>query len=150
MAVAQWRLGAPSRVSDLLEHGLRLALLVDDPVGCANCVEVFAWIAGTSDPRRTSTLLGAAEALGRAAGSSLVFVPNLLVYHDECEQSVRRILTAHAFEVCRQHGKAMDIDSAVAYALGEHPQKTTSPGTPHLTKREQQVAELIAEGLPTR
>jgi non-specific serine/threonine protein kinase len=150
MAVAQWRLGAQSRVTEFLEQGLRLARLVDDPVGCANCIEVFAWIAGTSDPRRAGTLMGAAEALGRAAGSSSVFVPNLLVYHEECERSARRMLTAHVFEESRQHGGAMDIDSAVAYALREQPEKPTFPDSPRLTKREQQVADLVAEGLTNK
>ncbi|WP_213575254.1 protein kinase [Rhodococcus sp. USK13] len=150
MAVAQWRLGAQSRVTKFLEQGLRLARLVDDPVGCANCIEVFAWIAGTSDPRRAGTLMGAAEALGRAAGSSSVFVPNLLVYHEECERSARRMLTAHLFEESRQHGGAMDIDSAVAYALREQPEKPTFPDSPRLTKREQQVADLVAEGLTNK
>ncbi|BAH51263.1 putative LuxR family transcriptional regulator [Rhodococcus opacus B4] len=150
MAVAQWRLGAQSRVSELLEQGLRLARLADDPVGCANCVEVYAWIAGPNDPRRASTLMGAAEALGRAAGSPSVYIPDLLIYHQECERSARRMLTAHAFEESRQHGRAMDIDSAMAYALGERPHKPPSPGSHHLTKREQQVAELIAEGLTNK
>jgi non-specific serine/threonine protein kinase len=79
-----------------------------------------------------------------------VFVPDLLIYHEECERSARRMLTAHTFEECRQHGGAMDIDSAVAYALGEQPEKPTSPDSPRLTKREQQVAELVAEGLTNK
>ncbi|AHK35077.1 Serine/threonine-protein kinase pknK [Rhodococcus opacus PD630] len=150
MAVAQWRLGDQRRATDLLEEGVRLARLVDDPVGCANCVEVLAWIAGTSDPRRAGTLMGAAEALGRVAGSPSVFVPDLLVYHDECERSARRMLTEHAFEEARQHGRAMDLTSAASYALEEHPRKPTSPGPATLTKREKQVAELIAEGLTNK
>ena len=150
MGVAQWRLGAQSRAVELLGEGLRLARLVDDPVSCANCLEVLAWIAGSRDPTRASTLMGAAESLGRAAGSPSVFVPDLLVYHEECEQAARRMLTEHVFEETRQQGRAMNPDSAVAYALGEHPRKSTAPGSAHLTKREQQVAELIAEGLTNK
>ncbi|WP_016883684.1 MULTISPECIES: protein kinase domain-containing protein [unclassified Rhodococcus (in: high G+C Gram-positive bacteria)] len=150
MAVAQWRLGDQRRATDLLQEGVRLARLVDDPVSCANCVEVLAWIAGTSDPERASTLMGAADALGRAAGSPSVFVPDLLVHHEECERSARRMLTEHAFEEARQRGRAMDLGSAASYALEEDPRKPTPPGPATLTKREQQVAELIAEGLTNK
>ncbi|GAF48217.1 protein kinase domain-containing protein [Rhodococcus wratislaviensis] len=150
MAVAQWRLGAQSRALDLLGQGLRLARRVEDPVGCANCFEAFAWIAGTSDPKRAGTLMGAAEARGLVAGIPSVSVPNLLVYHEECEQAARRLLTNRVFEECWQHGKALDLDSAVSYALGEHTPKTNSPASALLTKRERQVAELIAEGLTNR
>ncbi|MBC2638101.1 MULTISPECIES: protein kinase domain-containing protein [unclassified Rhodococcus (in: high G+C Gram-positive bacteria)] len=152
MAVAQFGLDAHSRALALLEDGLRLGRLVDDPVGCANCVEVFAWIAGGRDPVRAGTLMGAAEALGRVAGSPSVFVPDLLVYHEECERTVRRMLTAPAFDAARQRGRAMDLAAAVSYALGEAPPAPTptAPGSVHLTKREQQVAELIAEGLTNK
>lgn len=150
IAVAQWRLGAQSRVTEFLEQGLRLARLVGDPVCCANCIEVYAWVAGPGDPRRASTLMGAAEMLGRAAGSSSVFVPSLLLYHEECERSARRMLTAHLFEQSWQHGGAMDIHSAVAYALHEQPEKSSVTTLPRLTKREQQVADLVAEGLTNK
>ncbi|MBC2642603.1 MULTISPECIES: protein kinase domain-containing protein [unclassified Rhodococcus (in: high G+C Gram-positive bacteria)] len=148
MAVARFGLGAHNRAVELLEEGLRLARLVDDPVACANCVEVFAWIAGSDDPKRAGTLMGAAEALGRTAGSAAVFVPDLLAYHEECERTARRILTAHAFDAARQRGSAMDLAAAVSYALGESPPSPT--GSTLLTKREQQVAELIAEGLTNK
>ncbi|ELB89107.1 protein kinase/ LuxR family transcriptional regulator [Rhodococcus wratislaviensis IFP 2016] len=150
MAVAQWRLGDQRRATDLLEEGVRLARLVDDPVSCANCVEVLAWIAGTSDPERASTLMGAAETLGRAAGSPSVIVPDLFVYHEECERSARRMLTERAFEQPWQHGRAMDLTSAVSYALREQTPKTSPPDSTTLTKREKQVAELIAEGLTNK
>ncbi|MFC7446522.1 protein kinase domain-containing protein [Rhodococcus daqingensis] len=150
MAVAQWRLGAHARAVELLGDGLRLSRLVDDPVGCANGIEVFAWIAGSGDPARASTLMGAADVLVRAAGSPSVFVPDLLVYHEECARAARRTLTERAFEEARQRGSAMDLASAVSYALGENPPAPTSPGSARLTRREQQVAELIAEGLTNK
>ncbi|MFC9556735.1 protein kinase [Rhodococcus sp. NPDC056960] len=148
MAVAQFGLGAHSRAVELLDEGLRLARLVDDPVACSNCVEVFAWIAGSDDPKRAVTLMGAAETLGRTAGSSAVFVPDLLAYHEECERTAHRILKPHVFDTARQHGSAMDLAAAVSYALGESPPSPT--GSALLTKREQQVAELIAEGLTNK
>ena len=150
MAVAQWHLGAQSRAIDLLEQGLRLARLVDDPIGCANCLEAFAWMAGSSEPTRAGTLMGAAEALGLVPGSPSVLVANLLAYNTECERAARRVLTDRVFEEARKRGRALDLESAVSYALREHPPKPASPGPVLLTKREQQVAELVAEGLTNK
>ncbi len=150
MAVTQWQLGAQSYAFVLLQDGLRLARLVDDPVGCANCIEVFAWMAAIHDPRRASTLMGAADALGRAVGSPSVFVPSLPEYHEKCERSARQMLTAQAFEEGWRHGRSLDLDAAVSYALGDQSPKRTSSGSASLTKRERQVAELIADGLTNK
>nr|WP_218681017.1 protein kinase [Rhodococcus qingshengii] len=150
MALVQWRLGSRSLAIELLEQGLGLARTVDDPVGCANCIELLAWIVSFSEPVRASTLMGAAEALGRTAGSSAVFIPNLLVHHDECERETRRALTATGFEKARKHGMGMALNSAVAYALGEQPSSVEAPGSVRLTKREQQVADLVAQGLTNK
>ncbi|PBC36839.1 protein kinase [Rhodococcus sp. ACS1] len=151
MAVAQWRQGERRRATELLEEGLRLSRLVDDPVNCANSLEALAWIAGGSDPKRAGILMGAAEAIGHAVGSSSVFVPDLLVHHDECERVVRGALTKNDYEQALQQGRNMDLDSAVSYALGERLQKDSGPsGSVKLTKRERQVAELIAEGLTNK
>ncbi len=151
MAVAQWRQGERRRATELLAEGLRLSRLVDDPVNCANSLEALAWIAGGSDPKRAGILMGAAEAIGHAVGSSSVFVPDLLVHHDECERVVRGALTKNDYEQALQQGRNMDLDSAVSYALGERLQKDSGPsGSVKLTKRERQVAELIAEGLTNK
>ncbi|MFC9358531.1 protein kinase [Rhodococcus sp. NPDC057014] len=151
MAVAQWRQGERRRATELLEEGLRLSRLVDDPVGCANSLEALAWVAGGSDPERAGILMGAAEAIGHAVGSSSVFVPDLAVHHDECEQVVRGALTEKDYEQAQQQGRNMDLDSAVAYAVGERLQKDSGPsGSVKLTKRERQVAELIAEGMTNK
>ncbi|MBV6757900.1 protein kinase domain-containing protein [Rhodococcus opacus] len=151
MAVAQWRQGERRRATELLEEGLRLSRLVDDPVNCANGLEALAWIAGGTDPKRAAILMGAAEAIGHAVGSTSVFVPDLLVHHDECERSVRRMLTEKDYQDAQHQGRKMDLDAAVSYALGERPQKESTPsGSVKLTKRERQVAELIAEGLTNK
>lgn len=151
MAVAQWRQGERVRPTELLEEGLRLSRLVDDPVNCANGLEALAWIAGGTDPERAAILMGAAEAIGHAVGSTSVFVPDLLVHHDECERAVRRMLTEKDYQGAQQQGRKMDLDSAVSYALGERPRKESTPsGSVKLTKRERQVAELIAEGLTNK
>ncbi|WP_009480265.1 LuxR C-terminal-related transcriptional regulator [Rhodococcus sp. JVH1] len=153
MAVAQWRQDNHSRANELLKQGLRLARLVNDPVGSANCLEALAWTAGSGgDHKRAGVLMGAAEYLGHAAGSSPVFVPNLDVYHAECERTTRQTLGQRMFESARSEGQALGLDAAIAYALGEQPPKAPISPRPsmNLTKREREVAELIAEGLTNK
>jgi non-specific serine/threonine protein kinase len=63
------------------------------------------------------------------------------------------MLGGREFEVAQSKGRALGFDAAIAYALGESAQRTTPPvsGTStRLTKRERQVAELVAEGLTNK
>lgn len=97
-------------------------------------------------------LIGAAEGLGRTAGSSTVLFPNLLDYHDECERHTREVLGTRAYEAARREGTRLSFDAAVGLALREQPPAPT-PGdrlSATLTKREHQVADLIAEGLTNK
>jgi non-specific serine/threonine protein kinase len=55
-------------------------------------------------------------------GSSSVYLPNLLDYHDACERTARRILDPPAFTVALREGEALTFDEALAYALDEKPE----------------------------
>ncbi|MET8428745.1 protein kinase [Nocardia sp. NPDC004860] len=150
---AVWRRNEPERASQLLQEGIRAARLVADPLVAGACLETLAWLtAEQHHPRRAAVLMGAADSLGRAAGSSAFMVRDLLVYREECASSSRKALGERAFEAARQEGAAMGFDAAVGFALGEQTE-ALEPG-PHprgvLTKRERQVADLIAQGLTNR
>jgi non-specific serine/threonine protein kinase len=83
-------------------------------------------------------------------GAPAVIHSNLLVYQQEYEQQVSQKLGDKAFTAARSRGRSLGFDAAIAYALHEQTPSATSPvsdTSPHLTKRERQVAELIAEGL---
>ncbi|MFD7044904.1 ATP-binding protein, partial [Rhodococcus jostii] len=142
------------RASRLLEQSLRLTRVVDDPLSSAWCLEALAWIAAAEHlDRRAAVLLGAAAALSQTVGSSPVAVPTLLVYHEECERQARRALGVHVFETEVRHGEAMTFENAVAYALDEEHGTAPRPGVDtatRLTKREWQVAGLVAEGLTNK
>ncbi len=96
--------------------------------------------------------MGAAQSLGKMASTSTVVYPNLLVHHEECERNTRRALGQRIFEAAHREGGSLNLDAAIAYALGEEPETapaTTGPST-ELTKRERQVADLVAEGLTNK
>ncbi|MFC9551328.1 protein kinase [Rhodococcus sp. NPDC056960] len=150
MAVVKWRKGDADGAARLLEHALQITRRVHSPRITASCLEALAWIAGERrDWTRAAVLMGAADELGRSVDSVAVMYPDMLVYHDTCEQQTRRALGERAFTAARGSGQHLDFDAAVAYALDEQPPASPTPaGSPvRLTKRERQVAGLVAEGL---
>ncbi|AWK71120.1 protein kinase [Rhodococcus oxybenzonivorans] len=153
LGVALWRQGDLHRSAMQLQQALRLAQLANNQVSAGACLETLAWIAsGEEDFHRAAVLMGATETLSRAVGGSSVYLPKLLEYHNDCEQNTRRALGTKAFDAAREEGNALLFDDAIDYALGTvrsgraDPSRTTSG----LTKREQQVAELVTRGLTNK
>ncbi|UZG60361.1 protein kinase domain-containing protein [Rhodococcus opacus] len=154
MGIVVWRQGNPVQAARQLEQSLRLARQVNNPRTVATCFEVLAWIAaGEGDAHRAIVLLAAAEELGNSIGSVGVVFPTMLVDHEQCEQSSRRVLGERAYEAARNEGRRLGLDAAVTYALGERatgPPTSTGGTSPKLTKRERQVADLVTEGLTNK
>lgn len=154
LAVAVWRHGDLTRAARLLEQALRLGQNVNDRLNTFMCLQVLAWIAAAQDnARRAVVLMEAAEALSRSVGSAPVLVPGLVVYQEDCERETRQALSDQAMASARRTGRALSFDAAVAFALGE--EDSPSPASHHgsatdLTKREREVADLIAEGLTNK
>lgn len=150
-----WRRGDHSGAVRPLEQALQLTRRVGDPRTTASCLEVLAWIvAEGQDAHRAVVLMGAAEQLVRSVGSFTVWFPDLLDNHENCVRSTRRTLGDRRFEKAWAEGQALDLDAAVAYVLNE-PSNTSSAAPspnspPPLTKRELQVARLVAEGLTNK
>ncbi|MFC9557934.1 protein kinase [Rhodococcus sp. NPDC056960] len=153
MGVAVWRQGEQQHAVELLEQALRLARQVNNPRTTASCLQALAWIAGQErKAQRATVLMGAAEQLGYSVGSVTVLFPHLRSYQTECERVSRRALGDRAFDAARRRGKTLDLDAAIAYALDEQAPDRTRPAgsTAELTKRERQVADLVAEGLTNK
>ncbi|MFC9835482.1 protein kinase [Rhodococcus sp. NPDC127530] len=154
MGVALWRQGDADRAVGLLEQSLRLAREVNNRRTAASGLEALAWIAaGEQTARRAAVLLGSAEELGRSVGSDAVVFPTMLVDHEECERTCRRVLGERGFEEAGREGRRLGFDAAVAYALGERAPDSppaAAAALPKLTNREGQVADLVAEGLTNK
>lgn len=154
LAVVVWQQGDGIRAVRLLEQALRLGRSVNDRLNVSFCLQVLAWIAlGDHNARRAAVLMGASEEVMRSVGSSPVLFPGMVVYRDACEREVRRLLGEQAFAAARRKGGALRFRAAVGYALGEQPvpARTSVAGTSvRPTKREIEVAGLIAEGLTNK
>lgn len=153
MGVAVWRQGDLGRSTGLLQQGLQLTRVVDDPLMAATYLESLAWVAASElKAQLAGIMMGAAESLRQATGTSTVMFPHLLVHRAECEREIHRVLGEKAVEAARKKGGVMTLDEAVAFALGEQPRAPAHNPTDatKLTPREQQVAALIAEGLTNK
>jgi predicted ATPase/DNA-binding CsgD family transcriptional regulator len=96
------------------------------------------------------TLLGAAEALRSAIGWHLP--PEDQALHDEAVRASREVMGGRAFGDAWAAGQAMTAEQAIAYALASAaaPRPDASQHMARLTRREQEVAALVARGLTNR
>ncbi|MFC0452229.1 LuxR C-terminal-related transcriptional regulator [Rhodococcus jostii] len=151
LGLVAWRQGHSDRAVGNLEKGVRLARRVDDPVSGALCLEALSWIAAEElHEEKSAVLMGAARALRKTVGSTSVHIPGVADFHERCEQRTRRALGDRAYTVAFERGKALTFAEAAAYALDENPAPSPRTADPVLTRRESQVAGLVADGLTNR
>ena len=154
--LSAWRRGDLHQAAVQEAESLRLKKSSgsDDRFGIGLCLEVLAWVnADQQLHRRAATLLGAADTLCIDVGASITLHLFLVGYHDACERQTRDALGDAAFIDAFHHGRSLTYDDAIAYALKEPPQPSPTrredASTP-LTRRERQVADLIAQGLSNK
>jgi non-specific serine/threonine protein kinase len=148
MGVAIFLQGDLSRATRHLEQCLRLCRQIDQPLVTAVCLEVLAWIAGREQAvERAVVLMGAADTQAAAVGSSPILFQELRVYHEECDSLARRKLSRLTYGVAHRKGARLTSSDAIEYALDQLRDRASADTSPNLTKREQQVADLVAQGL---
>ena len=86
-------------------------------------------------------------------GTLTVTYPDLAGYHEQCERQTRRALGERAFQVAFRHGSNLSVEDAIAYAMKEKPQAEQASASTEkttLTRRDREVADLVAEGLSNK
>ncbi|MGW0183365.1 ATP-binding protein, partial [Nocardia sp. NPDC003345] len=153
VGVAVWRDGDSVRARELLEEALRVNSGLNSSVINMFCLEALAWIVDTpAGAERAAVLMGAAEGLWPKGARVTTVFHNMAGFHEECERSARAALGDRRYEAAHRQGCAMGMEAAVSYALGV-PAAEAGGGTeraPKLTRRERQVADLVAQGLSNR
>jgi len=146
--------GDPRRAVARLAESLTLFRALGDRGGIGLCVAALAGVAGAAGRwDRAARRLGAAQALLPAPVSRLGTVNG-----DEFDRTVaaaRAHLGAAAFAAAWDAGQAMTLETAIADALDDlAPAPPPGRGRPApaapLTRREREVAALVAEGLSNR
>jgi DNA-binding CsgD family transcriptional regulator len=125
---------------------------MDDRIGVAACLDTLGWVAASQkNPAQALTLLAAADAAWAAIPALLP--PTLRRHHAAALTAARESLPGSMARAATAKGAAMSRADAIAYALGEstHPKPGPDPrranaGPGQLTRREQEVARLVARG----
>ena len=152
--MAELQRGDPAHAVSLFEEGLRLTRSVDDPLSAAWFLDVLAWVgAAAQEFDRAATLRGAAMSMWQIVDGPTVRFPSLLVHRDECRLQIVGAIGERGYEAALRRGRALTFAGAVSFALREKNGETEPEPVvtaTNLTRREQQVAELVAQGLTNK
>jgi predicted ATPase/DNA-binding CsgD family transcriptional regulator len=161
LGLAAGQLGDGSRAVDLQRQALRLKWQIDDRLGVATSVEALAWATAPDDPERAATILGGLAALSRTTRTAVDASQHQFAdARAACLRSTREALGHARFAAAMERGRRMSPDRVVAYCLGvrraELLEASASPPPPagdpltELTRREREIAELVANGLSNK
>jgi len=153
LGVVAWLLADHGRAAGQVCAALRAARDMDDSIGIALCLDALAWVAASqTSAARSATLLAAADAVWAAIPA--VLPPGLRVHHDAALGAVHTRISESACRAALAKGTAMGQAEAIAFALGESARPAPQPdrtqagaSSGQLTRREQDVAMLVARGL---
>jgi DNA-binding CsgD family transcriptional regulator len=141
---------APSK--PMLEEGLQIARRIDDRLLQSTLVGALGCCIAPSTPRLAAQLLGAAEKLRAEAGASAN--PTLAPVVTRTVDTLTTALGTSRFDAEVNSGQRLTRGAALALALGEpadgavKPPHSVGPGP--LTRREVEVAQLVAVGLTNK
>ncbi len=129
---------------DLTPNGNQLGMVLD--------VELLAWIAGSrSCHDEAARLLGTATALWESLGTGIeAFGPALARHSARCRAGAKSALGRSRFDALVQQGRARPMDMLRPPGAPARSGAPDRAGVPELTRREQDVARLIARGLTNK
>ncbi|TMR25277.1 tetratricopeptide repeat protein [Nonomuraea turkmeniaca] len=147
--IETWKQGDTARAVEMEREAIRLKQPFDDRLGIALCMEALAWMAAADGTERAAVLLGASQESWRSFGGPLFGY--LAGYHDTAETVARDHLGAQAFDAAFHKGTEMNPAEALAYAMGRGaPRAKQSRDTSPLTRREREIAALVAQGMSNK
>ncbi|MFC9554926.1 protein kinase [Rhodococcus sp. NPDC056960] len=142
--------------SDSLKEAIELKQSLSDWLGVCACTEILAWIAvEEGNPVRSARLLGIGRTLCGEMGSAPLFGNDALIRtRTRCEKRTRQLLGSSAFEKESRAGESLEHLASIEYALQKRTPEPAAPAaastTVTLTRREKEVAKLVAEGLTNK
>ncbi|MEO5665419.1 MAG: LuxR C-terminal-related transcriptional regulator [Nocardioides sp.] len=167
VGIAHWRAGQFSEATRSLRRSVRLFLPMHDLTGVSFGVQSLSWCAAFAEPgERSARLLGAAQAVWRTSGAKVDETNAYSVFDQRSEDALRAAMGSSAldslrFETAFAEGAAYSFDQAVSLALDEDgdaersgttvaPTRSGGRAPGGLTRRESEIAGLLAEGLSNK
>jgi non-specific serine/threonine protein kinase len=130
---------------------LRMRRVFRDVFFLSMTLDLLAWIlAAQNQAQQAAVLLGAASRQWSTIGRQMSGSKDWTARIEQCEERARDSLGGRGFAAAFSRGTELDVDAAIDYALGAEPHRAAEPATPEgpvLTRRQQEIAELVAEGL---
>jgi predicted ATPase/DNA-binding CsgD family transcriptional regulator len=134
---------------EAMRDSLRIRHSFEDRLGAAQCIEVLAWIAASREAfEPAARLLGVVHALWTSTGGRLF--PQILDRDQRCRDDIEQAIGARRLSAALEEGTRMGVEDGTLFALGAQAPAPVQAAISRLTPREQQVAELVAEGLSNR
>jgi predicted ATPase/DNA-binding CsgD family transcriptional regulator len=135
-------------------EGLRMCRLVPDLHACAVGLNILGFLMVGRDDRQAATFIGTADRYWADAGGSILQAPVWAELVGRARTQCEVNLGDTEFDAAYRAGQEEPLEDAVVQALGEQPRSTTpAPASREpfgLTRRERDVAALVAEGLSNR
>jgi predicted ATPase/DNA-binding CsgD family transcriptional regulator len=155
LGMAHWTRGRVPEAVEYVREALIRKRMLGDMLGAAVGVEVMAWCAAsTNDAERAGRLFGGSQMLWEPLGEFLSGFERMRKWHTQYTLRTVQILGDRAFETARRSGRQLTAEQAIAYALGEQdiPPAAAEPSDARtlLTRREAEIATLVAEGMTNK
>jgi len=135
----------------LLLRSVELKRPFHDITGLALSFDVLAWVlAAKGEATRAARIVGAASALWSTFGADLFGTEFFKMMRARCEGAARDALGSATYEDEVRRGAVATLDETLRLLLDDEP---SGSGSAHkavdslLTKREREVARLVADGL---
>lgn len=153
-AIVRSRQGDLAGAREYVMASIRLQQVFQDAICSTHLLQLVCQIVmAGGEARRAARLQGAADALWAALGTGIdAFGPGLAGDAADSRSRLVRVLGKKEATALMAETSGVDLRGALTLALEEleHLDMATAPGGVTLTRREAQVAELLADGLSNK
>ncbi|MGW2255856.1 ATP-binding protein [Kitasatospora sp. NPDC001660] len=150
LSLAAWRRGELGEAKALALRSVELRAPFRDALGLAMAVDILGFVAAADGRAEfAARLLGSTEPIWQSVGALEFGFQDMVAYYEEAVRRSRAELGERRFAEAFHAGTRLELAEAVRLALstGERP---TAADRSELSRREQEVAGLVAQGLTNR
>jgi len=158
VGIHQWQAGLYDSATATLRESVRLFMTMNDLTGISFGVQALSWCAAFASPDAAAArLMGASQAVWRTSGAKVDETNAYGMFDQRSAQRIRQAVGEAELDPAFAEGAAYSFEQAVTLALGEQDSsgwqgrgRRSTASTGVLTRREHEIANLLAEGLTNK